>query len=116
MFILRKCVLRKIFHFSREAANLKAAGINIIIALGHSGYEEDQKIAAQCSDVDLVIGGNTNTFLYNGEQPDRESIDGPYPTLVNQISGKQVPVVQAYAHTKYLGKLNVKVRYFKGIH
>lgn len=79
--------------------------------MGHSGYEEDQKIAALCSDVDLVIGGHTNTFLFNGEQPDRESIDGPYPTLVNQTGGKQVPVVQAYAYTKYLGKLHVKVGY-----
>ncbi|XP_075168073.1 protein 5NUC-like [Haematobia irritans] len=93
---------------NRESANLKAAGINIIIALGHSGYQKDQEIAAKCPDVDLVIGGHTNTFLYNSEQPDSETIDGPYPTLVNQTSGKQVPVVQAYAYTKYLGKLHVQ--------
>uniref|UniRef100_A0A1I8M8V3 5'-nucleotidase n=1 Tax=Musca domestica TaxID=7370 RepID=A0A1I8M8V3_MUSDO len=93
---------------NREAANLKAQGVNIIIALGHSGYEKDQEIAAKCQDVDLVIGGHTNTFLYNSEQPDSETIDGPYPTLVNQTNGKQVPVVQAYAYTKYLGKLHVQ--------
>lgn len=88
---------------------MKAQGINIIIALGHSGYMRDQEIAAQCKDVDLVIGGHTNTFLYNGEQPDAERIDGPYPTVINQTTGKQVPVVQAYAYTKYLGKLHVQV-------
>ncbi|XP_073811844.1 protein 5NUC-like [Musca autumnalis] len=93
---------------NREAENLKAQGINIIIALGHSGYEKDQEIAAKCPEVDLVIGGHTNTFLYNDQQPDTESVDGPYPTLVNQTSGKQVPVVQAYAYTKYLGKLHVQ--------
>ncbi|XP_061392982.1 protein 5NUC-like [Musca vetustissima] len=93
---------------NREAENLKAQGINIIIAVGHSGYEKDQEIAAKCPEVDLVIGGHTNTFLYNSEQPDIENIDGPYPTLVNQTSGKQVPVVQAYAYTKYLGKLHVQ--------
>uniref|UniRef100_A0A1L8EEN9 5'-nucleotidase n=2 Tax=Haematobia irritans TaxID=7368 RepID=A0A1L8EEN9_HAEIR len=93
---------------NQESARLKAEGINIIIALGHSGYMRDQEIAALCPDVDLVIGGHTNTFLYNGEQPDAERIDGPYPTVVNQTSGKQVPVVQAYAYTKYLGKLHVQ--------
>jgi len=59
--------------------------------------------------VDIVIGGHTNTFLYNGAQPDAEHIDGPYPTMVKQKSGKEVPVVQAYAYTKYLGKLHVQV-------
>uniref|UniRef100_A0A1I8NZM4 5'-nucleotidase n=1 Tax=Stomoxys calcitrans TaxID=35570 RepID=A0A1I8NZM4_STOCA len=93
---------------NREADNLKAQGINIIIALGHSGYQKDQEIAAKCPEVDLVIGGHTNTFLYNTEQPDSETIDGPYPTVVNQTSGKQVPVVQAYAYTKYLGKLHMQ--------
>ena len=32
---------------------------------------------------------------------------GSYPTIVTQASGKQVPVVQAYAFGKYLGYLNV---------
>uniref|UniRef100_A0A1B0FBT2 5'-nucleotidase n=1 Tax=Glossina morsitans morsitans TaxID=37546 RepID=A0A1B0FBT2_GLOMM len=93
---------------NKEAARLKAQGVNIIIALGHSGYQMDQDIARQCPDVDLVIGGHTNTFLYNGVQPDAERIEGPYPTVVKQKSGKEVPVVQAYAYTKYLGKLHVQ--------
>ncbi|KAH8254830.1 hypothetical protein KR032_012434, partial [Drosophila birchii] len=91
-----------------EAKLLKAQGIKIIIALGHSGYQKDQEIAEKCPEVDIVIGGHTNTFLYNGAQPDAEHIDGPYPTMVKQKSGKEVPVVQAYAYTKYLGRLHVQ--------
>ena len=45
-------------YFSEEAAKLKAAGVNIIIALGHSGLERDKQIAAQCPEIDLVIGGH----------------------------------------------------------
>lgn len=30
----------------------------MIIALGHSGFERDKEIAAQCNDVDLVVGGH----------------------------------------------------------
>lgn len=93
---------------NEEATKLKAEGIKIIIALGHSGYQKDQEIAAKCPEVDLVIGGHTNTFLYNGNQPDAERPEGPYPTVVTQSSGKKVPVVQAYAYTKYLGKLHLK--------
>jgi 5'-nucleotidase len=43
---------------STETAKLKASGTNIIIALGHSGLERDKQIAAQCPEVDLVIGGH----------------------------------------------------------
>lgn len=93
---------------SAEAKLLKAQGIKIIIALGHSGYLKDKEIAQKCPEVDIVIGGHTNTFLYNGAQPDAEHIDGPYPTLIKQPSGKEVPVVQAYAYTKYLGRLHVQ--------
>ncbi|KAL7735760.1 hypothetical protein ACLKA6_020009 [Drosophila palustris] len=91
-----------------EAARLRAQGIRIIIALGHSGYTKDQEIAKECAEVDIVIGGHTNTFLYNGDKPSVERVDGPYPTVITQKSGKRVPVVQAYAYTKYLGKLHVK--------
>lgn len=94
---------------NEEASKMKEAGINIIIALGHSGYQKDKEIAANCPDVDIVIGGHTNTFLYDSDvQPDMERIEGPYPTIVKQKSGKTVIVVQAYAYTKYLGKLHVQ--------
>ncbi|KAH8373050.1 hypothetical protein KR009_011034, partial [Drosophila setifemur] len=98
----------EVVSINAEAEKLKAEGINIIIALGHSGYAKDLEIAKNCPEVDLVIGGHTNTFLYTGSQPDAEHIDGPYPTVVKQKSGKAVPVVQAYAYTKYLGKLHVQ--------
>lgn len=94
---------------SEEAEILKKNGVNIIIALGHSGYNVDQEIARKCPLVDAVIGGHTNTFLYNGEQPNVEKPEGPYPTVIKQASGKEVPVVQAYAYTKYLGELKLSV-------
>ncbi|XP_053966570.1 protein 5NUC-like [Anastrepha ludens] len=93
---------------NEEAAKLKAQGINIIIALGHSGYQRDQQIAANCPEIDVVIGGHSHSFLYTGTEPDAERSEGPYPTVVTQKSGKEVPVVQAYAYTKYLGKLHLQ--------
>lgn len=96
---------------SEEAKALKNKGVNIIIALGHSGYEEDMNIAKNCPLIDVVIGGHTHSFLYSDQQPDIEKIDGPYPTVIKQSSGKQVPVVQAYAYTKYLGELELSVSF-----
>lgn len=73
----------------------------------------DKRVALECPLVDLVIGGHDNTFLWNGEQPDTENPKGPYPLVVVQPSGKRVPVVQAYAFTKYLGKLTIQVTHLK---
>lgn len=91
----------------REVKKLKEQGVNIFIALGHSGFEVDKKIAREVEDIDIVIGGHTNTFLYNGKQPDSEVPEGLYPTEVEQKSGRKAYVVQAYAYTKYLGNFTV---------
>ncbi|KAK5641697.1 hypothetical protein RI129_010244 [Pyrocoelia pectoralis] len=91
-----------------ESERLDKEGVKIIIALGHSGYEVDQNLAREVPLVDVVVGGHSNTFLWNGPKPDLEEVSGPYPTIVLQDNGKQVPVVQAYAHTKYMGRLHLE--------
>lgn len=93
---------------NKEAAELKKQGVEIIIGLGHSGYQRDQEIAKQVADIDLVVGGHSHSFLYDGKQPDSDVPVGMYPTWITQASGKKVPVVQAYAFTKYMGKLKIK--------
>jgi len=45
--------------------------------------------------------------LLIGSKPDSEDPEGIYPTYVTQQSGRIVPVVQAYAYTKYLGQLSL---------
>lgn len=94
-----------------EAAELKRQGVKILIALGHSGLTRDREIGAQCPDLDLVIGGHSHTFLYSGPTPDAETPAGPYPVMVKRADGSEVPVVQAYAFTKYLGFLHLNVSF-----
>lgn len=60
-------ILPEIPAVDAEAKRLKAKGVDIIIALGHSGFEADVEIAKHVEDIDLVIGGHSNTFLYTGE-------------------------------------------------
>uniref|UniRef100_A0A8C4DDW2 5'-nucleotidase n=1 Tax=Dicentrarchus labrax TaxID=13489 RepID=A0A8C4DDW2_DICLA len=90
-----------------QVDKLKTLGYNKIIALGHSGFDVDRKIAKYVRGVDVVIGGHTNTFLYTGAPPSTEIPAGPYPFMVRSDDGRDVPVVQAYAFGKYLGYLKV---------
>lgn len=90
-----------------EVDNLKAAGAKIIIALTHIGYKADKLLAEAVDGIDVVVGGHSHSFLFTGEQPSTEEIEGPYPTVVHGPSGKTVLIVQAYAWGKYMGILNV---------
>merc|ERR1712130_535866 len=96
----------------KEARALREGGVEIIIALGHSGYEVDQELARSVPELDLVVGGHSHTFLYtqvpDTPLPSIEKPRGDYPTYITQESGKVVPVVQAYCYTKYLGQLKLK--------
>lgn len=81
-----------------EVDKLTAEGVNKIIVLSHSGYGVDQKVAAETTGVDVIVGGHTNTLLSNTN----ERAEGPYPTMVGATA-----IVQAYAYGKFLGELNV---------
>lgn len=99
----------EVFAIRREVKKLKNQGVKILIALGHSGFLKDIEIAKQIEDIDLVIGGHSNTFLWNSNSTIEipEIPQGPYPTIIKHPSGKEVHVVQAYAYTKYLGNLHL---------
>ena len=94
---------------TKEAQKLHSQGVDIIIGLGHSGYEKDIEIATKVPFIDVVIGGHTHSFLYPEKlkNPSNNIIEGPYPTIVTKADGKRAAVVQAYAYTKYLGHLNM---------
>eukprot|EP00112_Aurelia_sp_Birch-Aquarium-sp1_P017214 Seg397.28 transcript_id=Seg397.28/GoldUCD/mRNA.D3Y31 product=5'-nucleotidase protein_id=Seg397.28/GoldUCD/D3Y31 len=89
------------------AKQLKSNGINKIIALGHSGIEMDKRIAQEVEEVDVVVGGHTNTFLYTGNPPSNDVPYGPYPISITKKSGKKSVVVQDFAYGKYLGNLSI---------
>jgi len=95
----------------KEAQRLKSLKppVDIIIALGHSGYLLDLKMAKEIEEIDLVVGGHSHSFLYTGEPSAEmiEDIEGDFPTYVTQANGKVVPVVQVYKYSKYLGHLKL---------
>ncbi|XP_025204380.1 protein 5NUC-like, partial [Melanaphis sacchari] len=92
----------------KETKKLRDNGVNIIIGLGHSGIEKDKIIAKEVEDIDIIVGGHSHTFLYSGTPPSIEKPYGPYPLYVTNIKNKAVPILQAYANTKYAGKVVLK--------
>ena len=82
---------------------IEAQGVDKIIALTHVGLPEDRRIAESVSGIDLIVGGHSHTLLSNTQ----EGAAGPYPLMVENPDGVMVPIVQAYAYTKFLGAVTV---------
>lgn len=87
---------------------LTRSGINKIVLVTHIGYREDQEMVARLHDVDLVVGGHSHTPLGTPDLPGWTKSGGPYPTLVKDVAGKTVPIVQAYEWGKVLGKIVIE--------
>jgi len=80
-----------------EGNKARAEGKELIIALDHLGVYQDELVAKGTSNIDVIIGGHTHTKL----------------TSVNyekNKKGKNVPIVQAWAHGLAVGSLLVDVK------
>ncbi len=80
-----------------DVAALEADGVDKIIALNHVGVKKDMEIAGAVAGVDVVVGGHSHTKFSNTEEGAMA-----YPTMVGDV-----PVVQAYAYSKYVGHLTL---------
>ncbi len=90
-------------HLNAAAARLKADGVHNIVVLSHLGFVQDQALAAAVDGISLIVGGHSHTLLSN-------TVEGApsYATMVASPSGRAVPIVQAYAFSRYLGDLAVE--------
>ncbi|CCG84644.1 protein of unknown function [Taphrina deformans PYCC 5710] len=82
--------------------DLHSQGIKRIIALTHIGYGADIQLVQQTKGLSLVVGGHSHTFL--GDVPGSE---GPYPTVVQDLDGVDVPIVTNGKWGYNLGHLQV---------
>lgn len=92
----------EIAYLNDAVAAMEADGINKIILLSHVGLPRDREIAAAVNGIDVIVGGHSHTLMSNTEEG-----APPYPEMVANPGGKNVPIVQAYAYSKYLGELKV---------
>jgi 5'-nucleotidase / UDP-sugar diphosphatase len=90
-------------HLNEAIGRLQAEGVNKVVLLSHLGFFRDQQIAAQVDGLSVIIGGHSHTLLSN-------TVEGTpdYATLIESPSGRAVPIVQAYAFSRYLGDLELQ--------
>ena len=93
-----------------EAASLTADGVNKIILVSHlQDVAEEVALVADLADVDVVIAGGGDDLLRNDGDtcmPDDEPA-GPYPMLVTDSTGTDVPVITAPGGYRCIGALGV---------
>lgn len=87
---------------------LTASKVNKIVVVTHIGYEEDQKMVKSLHDVDLVVGGHSHTPLGTPDLPGWQKAEGPFPTIVKDLKGVEVPIVQAYEWGKVIGRITLE--------
>ncbi|XP_077528278.1 protein 5NUC-like [Haemaphysalis longicornis] len=102
-------ILAEATSINEEIEELKKKGAKIFILVSHVGFDVDQRLAVECKDLDLIVGGHTNTFLYTGQPPAKDTPEGQYPTVIKRPGGKNCYIVQDYRFGKYLGFLQVQI-------
>ena len=93
-----------------EVDSLTATGVDKIILVSHlQGVSEEVALVADLAGVDVVIAGGGDDLLRNeGDtcMPDDEPA-GPYPMLVTDSTGADVPVITAPGGYRCIGALTV---------
>jgi 5'-nucleotidase len=92
----------------QQIDKLRAGGVDIIILLTHIGYLADVEMARSLSGVDVIVGGDSHSLLGEQFKEFGLSVEGPYPTRVQNRDGDAVCVVQAWQYTWVIGMLDVK--------
>jgi len=89
----------------RSVAELKAQGVNKIIALTHVGITFDRELARQVEGIQVIIGGHSHTPM--GPQVNPPDPSRPYPEVIAAPSGKPVIVTTDWEWGRWLGDLTV---------
>jgi len=89
---------------------LTAQGIDKIIVLSHMQVlDVERSFAPLLTDVDIIIGGGSNSVLLDGNDvlrlEDAGRIAGPYPETYSSANGEPVLLVNTDGDYKYLGRL-----------
>ncbi|MBR3604529.1 MAG: 5'-nucleotidase C-terminal domain-containing protein [Candidatus Gastranaerophilales bacterium] len=82
-----------------EIKKLKAQGVDRIILVSHTGYENDKKMASDLEGVDIIIGGHSHSVVENAKHGEN---------VVASKTGKPVVITQAGENGKYYGLLDVE--------
>lgn len=84
---------------SALAATIRAnENPDLVIALSHMGFYIDQKLASHTTGIDVIVGAHTHHNVFTP------------PVVANADGSRNVIVLQAGSHGKYLGQLQLWVQ------
>jgi len=86
---------------------LTAMGVNKIILLTHYQFQNDLELGRSLTGVDVIVGGDSHSLLGDAFVDMGQTVAGSYPTVVENLDGDEVCVVQAWQYATILGELNV---------
>jgi 5'-nucleotidase/UDP-sugar diphosphatase len=89
----------------KAVADLKAQGVNKIIALTHIGITFDRELARQVDGIQVIIGGHSHTPM--GPQVAPPDPNRPYPEVIASPSSKPVIMATDWEWGRWLGDLTV---------
>ncbi|MBE7382415.1 MAG: 5'-nucleotidase C-terminal domain-containing protein [Leptolyngbya sp. SIO1E4] len=82
--------------------------IDKVIVLSHmQQIAIEQALAERLSNVDIIMAGGSNTRLFddNDRPRDGDTVQGEYPTFINDADGNPVAVISTDGNYKYVGRL-----------
>jgi len=87
---------------SQLAADIRATeNPDLVVVISHMGFYQDQKLAANTTGIDVIVGSHTHHNVKKA------------PVVPNFDGSRNVVVVQAGSHGKYLGRLKLEVKHGK---
>jgi 5'-nucleotidase len=90
-------------YLAEQVEAVRAEGIDKVILLSHLGVADDVAVAEAVPGIDLIVGGHDHMLFAN----DGEAMHA-YPLMVAGPDGGQVPIVQAGAYSKHLGRITLE--------
>lgn len=81
----------------KMARKAKEDGVEFLIALTHIGLLKDIELVKNSHNIDLVVGGHSHTYV-------------PVPEMTENKDGRKVAIVQAGAHSLYVGSMLIDVQ------
>ncbi|MHB8743396.1 MAG: bifunctional metallophosphatase/5'-nucleotidase [Sulfuricaulis sp.] len=84
---------------SALAAQIRATeNPDLVVVLSHMGFYQDQKFASRSTGIDVIVGAHTHHNVFTA------------PIVANADGSRNVIVVQAGSHGKFLGQLQLWVK------
>jgi 5'-nucleotidase/UDP-sugar diphosphatase len=81
----------------KMAEKAQRENVDFLVALTHIGVDADKALVKKSRTIDLVVGGHSHTKL-------------PRPVFQANLAGRDVPVVQAGAHSMFVGSILMDVQ------